>query len=136
MSSWIALSPPIHVKGILILFLPQNQFNTHFNKNHYCQNKKIKKLVIHSFPGQGEHQLPLEVGDIIKVVEQHEHWYRGQITDYEGCLGIFPKNYVKICQEEEIPKKNETITSLQKAGLMFFFSTFFFQFWKKYSQNQ
>lgn len=48
-----------------------------------------------SFPGEGEHQLPLIVGDNVRIEEEFEGWYRGLHLS-SNRRGIFPSNFVRL----------------------------------------
>ncbi|TFJ99766.1 pre-rRNA-processing protein TSR2-like protein [Platysternon megacephalum] len=69
--------------------------------------KERSGVAIYNFKGAGESQLPLQIGDVVHILESCEDWYKGYLVRHKGLEGIFPKSFIHI-KEVTIEKKRNT----------------------------
>uniref|UniRef100_A0A8C4XMG4 Dedicator of cytokinesis 2 n=1 Tax=Falco tinnunculus TaxID=100819 RepID=A0A8C4XMG4_FALTI len=69
-------------------------------------DKKIG-VAIYNFKGTGASQLPLQIGDVVHILESCEDWYKGYLVRHKGSEGIFPKSFIHI-KEVTVEKKRHT----------------------------
>uniref|UniRef100_A0A8C4YDA8 Dedicator of cytokinesis 2 n=1 Tax=Gopherus evgoodei TaxID=1825980 RepID=A0A8C4YDA8_9SAUR len=69
--------------------------------------KERSGVAIYNFKGAGESQLPLQIGDVVHILESCEDWYKGYIARHKGFEGIFPKSFIHI-KEVTVEKKRNT----------------------------
>ncbi|KAK2524940.1 Dock2 [Columba guinea] len=64
-------------------------------------------VAIYNFKGTGIPQLPLQIGDVVHILESCEGWYKGYLVRHKGSEGIFPKSFIHI-KEVTVEKKRHT----------------------------
>ncbi|XP_048816133.1 dedicator of cytokinesis protein 2 isoform X2 [Lagopus muta] len=64
-------------------------------------------VAIYNFKGTGVQQLPLQIGDVVHILESCEDWYKGYLVRHKGSEGIFPKSFICI-KEVTVEKKRHT----------------------------
>ncbi|XP_034635155.1 dedicator of cytokinesis protein 2 isoform X1 [Trachemys scripta elegans] len=69
--------------------------------------KERSGVAIYNFKGAGESQLPLQIGDVVHILESCEDWYKGYLVRHKGFEGIFPKSFIHI-KEVTVEKKRNT----------------------------
>ncbi|KRZ52366.1 Intersectin-1 [Trichinella nativa] len=72
---------------------------------------------LYNLHGKSENHLSFNKGDIIRIVEQQEMWWKGELED--GREGWFPKSYVKIGE----PSSSSSQHTLKRGSLTFDFTT-------------
>ncbi|KAM7162587.1 dedicator of cytokinesis protein 2 isoform 2-T2 [Macrochelys suwanniensis] len=70
-------------------------------------DKERSGVAIYNFKGAGEPQLPLQIGDVVHILESCEDWYKGYLVRHKGLEGIFPKSFIHI-KEVTVEKKRNT----------------------------
>ncbi|RHZ47942.1 hypothetical protein Glove_564g51 [Diversispora epigaea] len=82
------------------------------SKSRKSGKKQVK--AIYGYEGEGEDELTIDEGDIITVLEEHEGWWIGEITDSDGTRrsGMFPANYT----EEILSKRSPSRSSSQSSS--------------------
>ncbi|CAJ0879947.1 10492_t:CDS:2 [Entrophospora sp. SA101] len=75
-------------------------------------SKKKQVKALYSYEGTGDDELTIEDGDIVTVLEEHEGWWIGEITDPDGSVrtGMFPANYTEEIKSEA-PSRNNSNNS-------------------------
>ncbi|XP_010145059.1 PREDICTED: dedicator of cytokinesis protein 2-like, partial [Eurypyga helias] len=68
---------------------------------------KKSGVAIYNFKGTGIPQLPLQIGDVVHILESCEDWYKGYLVRHKGSEGIFPKSFIYI-KEVTVEKKRHT----------------------------
>ena len=58
----------------------------------------MQAQVIYSWEGTKANHLSLFEGEVIRVLQRSEKWWSGE---YNGCVGWFPKTYVKLLDTTE-----------------------------------
>ncbi len=61
-------------------------------------------IAIYNFAGSTPHQLSFNVGELLRVEEETQGWYRGAVVTDQGenKTGLFPANYVKLKTESPV----------------------------------
>nr|XP_013809071.1 PREDICTED: dedicator of cytokinesis protein 2 [Apteryx mantelli mantelli] len=73
----------------------------------YPTRKREWGKAIYNFKGTGIPQLPLQIGDVVHILESCEDWYKGYLVRHKGSEGIFPKSFIHI-KEVTVEKKRHT----------------------------
>uniref|UniRef100_A0A8C7E989 Dedicator of cytokinesis 2 n=1 Tax=Nothoprocta perdicaria TaxID=30464 RepID=A0A8C7E989_NOTPE len=71
------------------------------------KTEKKSGVAIYNFKGTGVSQLPLQIGDVVHILESCEDWYRGYLVRHKGLEGIFPKSFIHI-KDITVEKKRHT----------------------------
>ncbi|XP_074643938.1 dedicator of cytokinesis protein 1-like [Tubulanus polymorphus] len=62
-----------------------------------CNERKYA-VAIYSYNDDQPHRLPLNIGDVVHILEENANWYRGYNIRNKHVKGIFPKEYIHIRQ--------------------------------------
>ena len=57
----------------------------------------MKVKALYDFVARTENEISFKKGDIVKVLDQDEGWWLGEL---DGKEGLFPANYVEAVQEQ------------------------------------
>ncbi|XP_072538135.1 dedicator of cytokinesis protein 5 isoform X2 [Salminus brasiliensis] len=67
-------------------------------------------VAICNYDAKGEHELRLQVGDTVHILEMFEGWYRGHTLHQKSQKGIFPATYIHLKEAKvEGTGKKETV---------------------------
>ncbi|XP_049341626.1 dedicator of cytokinesis protein 5 [Astyanax mexicanus] len=67
-------------------------------------------VAIFNYDAKGEHELCLQVGDTVHILEMFEGWYRGHTLRQKSKKGIFPATYIYLKEAKvEGTGKKETV---------------------------
>uniref|UniRef100_I3MRQ1 Dedicator of cytokinesis 2 n=1 Tax=Ictidomys tridecemlineatus TaxID=43179 RepID=I3MRQ1_ICTTR len=70
-------------------------------------DKERQGVAIYNFQGNGAPQLPLQIGDVVRIQETCGDWYRGYLIKHKMLQGIFPKSFIHI-KEVTVEKRRNT----------------------------
>jgi hypothetical protein len=75
-------------------------------------------VVIQDFKPTGEHQIPLNFGDEVRLTSEYNgQWYRGQVTGSKSLVGIFPCNHIALlAQGDDDSVVGELVQVLKEWG--------------------
>ncbi|GFO14588.1 dedicator of cytokinesis protein 1 [Plakobranchus ocellatus] len=69
-------------------------------------------VAIYNFKEEGNHRLPLDIGDTVHILEETDEWFRGFAVKDKTKKGIFPRNYISIKEATiHVNGLHETVTS-------------------------
>ncbi|KAL8560337.1 hypothetical protein ACOMHN_006068 [Nucella lapillus] len=53
-------------------------------------------VAVYNFTPNGPHQLQLDVGDTVHILEETNDWFRGYFVKNKSQKGIFPRSYIQV----------------------------------------
>ncbi|XP_070212219.1 dedicator of cytokinesis protein 1-like isoform X7 [Littorina saxatilis] len=73
-------------------------------------------VAVYNFKPNGQHQLQLDVGDTVYILEETTDWFRGYTANNKAQKGIFPRSYVQVKEATvHISGSLETVKSTEPA---------------------
>ncbi|XP_076471351.1 dedicator of cytokinesis protein 1-like isoform X3 [Babylonia areolata] len=71
-------------------------------------------VAVYNFTPNGQHQLQLDVGDTVHILEETTDWFRGYAVKNKAQKGIFPRSYIQVKEASvHISGSLETIKSTE-----------------------
>ncbi|XP_039625562.1 dedicator of cytokinesis protein 5 isoform X1 [Polypterus senegalus] len=86
--------------------------------SRWIPTKKMKcGVAIYNYDAMQEHELSLQVGDTVQIMEVFEGWYRGYLLQNKARLGIFPASYIHL-KEVQVEGKGHRDTVIPSDPLV------------------